>query len=152
MINLFLFIGILLGLGYAIYDQVLMPRLKGQTRLAVELQRQSGIDTWISVGLIVITIIQGIQTGISALTLFLLAFCIILAVYLSFFRSPRLLLKEKGLFFANFYFPYEKIQGVNLSADKILVIDLHKSKRLLVRIKHNEDIEKVVQFFGGYKA
>ncbi|MFW9328073.1 DUF986 family protein [Glaesserella parasuis] len=33
----------------------------------------------------------------------------------------------------------------------ILVIDLKNNRRLFIRIKQKEDIERVVNFFGGYK-
>lgn len=151
MTNFILLLGITLCLGYAVYDQLIMPKRKGSTKLAVELQRQAGIDVWISVGLIVLTIAQGIQSGIEPFTLFLLASCIILCIYLAFFRSPRLLLKQDGFFFGNIFFDYQKIQQINLADQQILVIDLKSGRRLLVRIKHANDVEKVVNFFGGYK-
>lgn len=151
MTNAILLFGILVGFAYAVYDQVLMDRLKGKNRLSIELQRQAGVDVWISVGLIVLTIINSIQIGIAPFTLFLLAMCIVLCLYLAFFRSPRLLLKEKGFFFGNFYFDYRQIHQINLADNQILVVDLHNGRRLLVRIKQQADVEKAVHFFGGYQ-
>lgn len=151
MTNFILFLGIVLGLGFAIYDQIIMPKLKGETRRSVELQRQAGIDVWISIGLIVLTIVQGVQSGIEPFTLFLLAMMIVLFAYLAFFRAPRLLLKASGFFFGNVFFDYAKIKQINLADKQILVIDLHSGRRLLVRIKHANDVEKVVNFFGGYQ-
>lgn len=151
MTNFILILGILCCLAYAIYDQVVMDRLQGKTALAIELQRQAGIDVWISIGLIALTIVQGLQTGISSLTLFLLVSGILLCVYLAFFRTPRLLLKQKGFFFGNIFFRYQTIKQINLADQQILVIDLASGRRLLVRIKHAQDVENVVNFFGGYK-
>ncbi|MBF0784138.1 DUF986 domain-containing protein [Muribacter muris] len=151
MTNAILLLGILAGFAYALYDQILMDRLKGENRLSVELQRQAGIDVWISVGLIILTVINSLQTGIEPLTLFLLAICILLCLYLAFFRSPRLILKQQGFFFANVYFDYAKIRQINLADKQILVIDLHNGRRLLVRIKQQSDVERVVNFFGGYQ-
>ena len=151
MTNVILLLGITIGLGYAVYDQLIMPKLKGSTKLAVELQRQAGVDVWISVGLIVLTIAQGVQSGIAPFTLFLLALCILLCIYLAFFRSPRLLLKQDGFFFGNLFFDYRNIRQINLADQQILVIDLTSGRRLLVRIKHANDVENVVNFFGGYQ-
>lgn len=151
MTNAILIFIILLGFAYAIYDQIIMDKRYGETHLKIELKHQTGIDVWLSVGLIVLTIVQGVQSGIEAFTLFLLAICILLAIYLTFFRTPRLLLKQTGFFFANFFFDYRKIKQINLTPQQILVIDLESGRRLLVRIKQQEDIEKVVNFFGGYR-
>ncbi len=152
MTNSILFIGIVLCFAFAIYDQVVMDKLKGQTKLTVPLQRQAGLDSGILIGLIVLSIIQGIQIGIEPLTLYLLVTCIILCVYSAFIRFPRLLLKEQGFFFGNIYFDYSKVKQINLAENNILVIDLNSGRRLLVRIKQQDDVEKVVQFFGGYKS
>lgn len=152
MTNSVLFIGIVLCFAFAIYDQVVMDKLKGQTKLIVSLQRQAGLDSGILIGLIVLSIIQGIQIGIEPLTLYLLVTCIILCVYSAFIRFPRLLLKEQGFFFGNIYFDYSKVKQINLAENNILVIDLNNGRRLLVRIKQQDDVEKVVQFFGGYKS
>ncbi|MCQ9712140.1 DUF986 family protein [Actinobacillus suis] len=151
MTNIILLIGIVCVLAFAIYDQVIMPNLKGETKLTVQLQRQVKGDAWILIGLITLTMVYGVQNGIESLTIYLLAFSIILCVYVTFLRSPRLLLKEQGFFFANVFFEYANIHQINLAQSQILVIDLKSGRRLLVRIQTPEDIEKVVNFFGGYK-
>ncbi|WP_150540259.1 DUF986 family protein [Actinobacillus vicugnae] len=151
MTNLILLIGIIGILAFAIYDQVIMPKLKGETKLTVVLQPQVKGDAWILIGLISLSIIYGVQNGIEALTIYLLVFSIILCVYITFLRSPRLLLKEQGFFFANVFFEYTNIHQINLAESQIIVIDLKSGRRLLVRIQAPEDVEKVVNFFGGYK-
>ncbi|AIZ80261.1 DUF986 family protein [Actinobacillus equuli] len=151
MTNIILLIGIAAVLAFAIYDQVIMPNLKGETKLTVQLQRQVKGDAWILIGLITLTMVYGVQNGIESLTIYLLAFSIILCVYVTFLRSPRLLLKEQGFFFANVFFEYANIHQINLAQSQIIVIDLKSGRRLLVRIQTPEDIEKVVNFFGGYK-
>lgn len=151
MTNIILLIGIAAVLAFAIYDQVIMPKLKGETKLVVQLQRQVKGDAWILIGLIALTMVYGVQNGIESLTIYLLAFSIILCVYVTFLRSPRLLLKEQGFFFANVFFEYANIHQINLAQSQIIVIDLKSGRRLLVRIQTPEDIEKVVNFFGGYK-
>lgn len=151
MTNFILLVGIIAVILFAIYDQSIMPKLKGETKLAVRLQKQVKADAWILIGLIILPIIYGIQNGIEALTIYLLAFSIILCIYTAFLRSPYLLLKESCFFFGNIFFEYKNIVQINLADNNILVIDLKSGRRLLVRIQEKEDIEKVVNFFGGYK-
>lgn len=151
MTNSVLLLGISLFLIYAIYDQVIMDKIKGRTLLSVRLQRQAGTDSIILIGLILLTIYQGVMQQIEALTLFLLSTCIILNIYSSFIRFPKLLLKPHGFFFGNIYFQYKQIYQINLAENHILVIDMKKGKRLLVRFVDQSDIDSVVQFFGGYK-
>ncbi len=152
MINIILCVALILGFAYAIYDQFLIDRLKGNTLLAVELKPQAKIDTLIFAGLILLTTVQGIQTGISSFTLFLLVLCIALALYLGFFRSPYLRFKQHGFFFSQFYIPYQHIQQLNLAPQQKFVVDLSNGKRLVIPIKHEKDIAPVVDFFGGYKS
>ncbi|MDG6296656.1 DUF986 family protein [Glaesserella parasuis] len=151
MTNILLILAIGLSLLYILYDQLIMDRRNGETRLSVPLIRQASLDTGILIALIVLIIVQGVQTGIEPLTVFLLCGCIVLAVYSAFIRYPRLLLKEQGFFFDNFYFLYSHIAQINLADQNILVIDLKNNRRLFIRIKQKEDIERVVNFFGGYK-
>lgn len=151
MTNTILFLFILLSLLFAVYDQILMDRLKGRTKLTIILKKQKTIDTCLLIGLIILSIGYGIQNQISAFTLYLLSTCVILAVYLAFFRSPRLLLKQEGVFFANIYFNYAKIYQINIAEintnEKVLVIDLHGGRRLLAQPENEEDLQSVVNFF-----
>lgn len=151
MTNAILILGILAALCFALYDQIIMPNRFGETRLTILLQKQAKADSWILIGLFALSLIYGIQNGISAFTLYLLGFAILVTIYLAFLRSPRLLLKQKGFFFGNVFFEYQHIAQINLAENQILVIDMKRGRRLLVRIENKEDVEKVVQFFGGYK-
>lgn len=151
MTDIILIIGIILALVYAIYEQVFQPKLKGETKLSVELKSQTRLDAWILIGLIALTIIQGMQTGISAFTLFLLGMSVLLVIYAAFFRKPQLLFKENGFFFGIFYIEYHKIRAINLSDRQVFVVDLGTNKPLLLRIKNRDEVEDVVKFFGGYK-
>ncbi len=107
------------------------------------------------IGLIILSISYGVQNQIQPFTLYLLATCIILSVYLTFFRSPRLLLKQHGFFFANVFFNYNKIYQVNIAEgkadEKILVIDLHSGRRLLAYVENAEDLQQVVDFLAVIK-
>ncbi|SQE29808.1 Predicted membrane protein [Mannheimia haemolytica] len=53
------------------------------------------------------------------------------------------------------FFNYDKIYQVNIAEgkadEKILVIDLHSGRRLLAYVENAEDLQPVVDFFGGYK-
>ncbi|MBV6541124.1 DUF986 domain-containing protein [Ursidibacter maritimus] len=151
MTNFILIIGLFITLSYAIYEQVIVPKRNGQTKLAIELQPQAKIDSWILIGLIGLTIAQGLQTGIQAFTLFLLGMSVILVVYSSFLRNPKLLLKDRGFFLSAFYIDYQRISQINLADKQKLVIDLTNGRRLFIPIKHSQDVIKVVNFFGGYK-
>lgn len=167
MTNIILLIFLFLGFLFAIYDQVIMNKLKGETKLNIPLKKQKGIDTWLLLGLISLSFIYGVQNKAAPFTLYLLATCIILAIYLAFLRTPRLLFKKEGFFFANLYFKYSNIYQVNIAElppnnpktknnslntnEKILVIDLQGGRRLLAYITNDEDIQKAVDFFGGYK-
>lgn len=66
---------------------------------------------------------------------------------MAFLRTPVLLLKDNGLFFANLYIPYTRISAINLSEDGVLVIDLNNGKRLLVYVIDLDDLPKILQFF-----
>ena len=151
MTDIILIIGVILALAYAIYEQIFQPKLKGETKLSVELKSQTKLDAWILMGLIGLTIAQGVQTGISAFTLFLLGMSVLLVIYTTFFRKPRLLFKEKGFFFGIFYIEYRKIRTIDLAEGQVFVVDLGTNKPLLLRIKNADDVEKVVKLFGGYK-
>lgn len=150
MINTLLLIGIALFFCYAFYDQFGMDFWKGKTLLKVRLKKQAKKDAVIFIALIVIIIYQT-QSNISSFTLYLLGALILLTVYAAFVRSPVLLLKEKGFFFGNLYFQYDKINQINLADNDILVIDLVTGKRLLAHLLNEEDKASLVQFFGGYK-
>lgn len=150
MINVILFLVILLFLIYFIYDQFGMDYLKGKTYLKAKLVKQSKVDIGIFIALILLIIYQSLSS-ISSLTFYLLITLILFSFYGAFVRFPVLLLKEKGFFFGNFYFDYNKIEQLNLAQQNIFVIDLKNGKRLLVRLLNETDKEKIVQFFGGYK-
>lgn len=150
MVNTFLIIGICCFFVYAFYDQFLMEHLKGATKLKVRLKKQAKIDALIFIALIAIILYQSAEQ-INTTTLYLLAIAILLSLYIAFIRFPVLLLKEQGFFFENIYIAYAKIQQINLTENKILVIDLKNKKRLMISVDNPQDIEKIVQFFGGYK-
>ena len=76
---------------------------------------------------------------------------VILVIYSSFLRKPKLLLKERGFFLSAFYIDYQRISQINLADKQKLVINLSNGRRLFIPIKHLQDVEKVVNFFGGYK-
>lgn len=151
MTNTILFLIIFACLAYAIYDQFLLSRLNGETKLAVSLQRQT-IDGWILFGLILLTATQGLAEGLSSLTLFLLAVCITLALYAVLFREPRWLFKTQGFYLNALFIDYKKIRAVNQAEFKnkpVFVIDLTNGKRLFARLKVQEDAEKIIKFLAN---
>ncbi|OOF70490.1 DUF986 family protein [Rodentibacter caecimuris] len=150
MVNILLFIIISLFFLYLFYDQFGMYRIKGQNKLKVRLKKQAKIDAVIFIGLLVLLIFYT-QKVVSFQTVFLLATLIALTVYGGFLRSPVLLLKQYGFFYGNIYFLYTAIEQINLAEEQILVIDLKSGRRLLVHIESSEDLQKIVDFFGGMK-
>lgn len=150
MVNAFLIVGICCFFLYAFYDQFIMERLKGTTKLKVRLKKRAKIDAFIFIILVTIILYQS-SGQINTTTLYLLAMTILLSLYIAFIRFPVLLLKEQGFFFENIYIDYAKIQQINLLENKILMIDLKNKKRLMISPENTQDIEKIVQFFGGYK-
>ncbi|URQ59368.1 DUF986 family protein [Pantoea alhagi] len=139
-IVLVLFIALLLL--YAIYDQWMMPRRHGPTLLQVPLQRRSKVDNIIFIVLIMILIYNNVAQQGPVITTTLLMALIVVSVYLSWIRTPQLLLKKQGLFFANAWVNYDRIKGMNLSEDGILVIQL-ENRNLLIRVRKLDDLEKI---------
>ncbi|MCR1567432.1 DUF986 family protein, partial [Mixta sp.] len=78
------------------------------------------------------------------ITTTLLMALILVTIYLFWFRTPLLLLKERGFFFANVWIHYDRIKGMNLSEDGVLVIQLEQ-KRLLIKVKKLDDLERIYQ-------
>ncbi|MGD8162535.1 DUF986 family protein [Pantoea sp. FN0307] len=139
-IVLVLFIALLLL--YAVYDQWMMPRRHGPTLLQVPLQRRSKVDNIIFIALIMILIYNNVAQQGPVITTTLLMALIVVSVYLSWIRTPQLLLKKQGLFFENAWVNYDRIKGMNLSEDGILVIQLEQ-RNLLIRVRELDDLEKI---------
>ncbi|MCA6999015.1 DUF986 family protein [Dickeya solani] len=140
-----LMVSIALALLYAIYDEFIMDRRQGQTRLKVRLRRRHRLDALIFVVLVVILVYKNVITHGSSLTTLLLFSLILMAIYLTMIRYPKLLFKDQGFFYANTYISYHRIKNMNLSEDGILVIDLEK-RRLLIAVMELDDLEKIYKF------
>lgn len=137
-----LLVFIVLLLGWAIYDEFIMDKLKGKTLLKITLLRRNRIDSTIFVGLVAILIYNNVTTHGTALTTWLLSALALLAIYISWIRQPKLLFKSEGFFFANVWILYSRIREMNLSEDGVLVMQL-KQRRLLIRVKDIDDLEKI---------
>jgi uncharacterized membrane protein YobD (UPF0266 family) len=137
-----LLVFIVLLLGWAIYDEFIMDKLKGKTLLKITLLRRNRIDSTIFVGLIVILIYNNVTTNGTALTTWLLSALALLAIYISWIRQPKLLFKSEGFFFANVWILYSRIKEMNLSEDGVLVMQLEQ-RRLLIRVKDIDDLERI---------
>ncbi|MEE3661460.1 DUF986 family protein [Brenneria sp. g21c3] len=134
-----------LALIYAIYDELIMDRLKGETRLRVLLKRVNRLDALIFIGLVVILIYRNVMNNGPVITTSLLLFLAFMAIYLAYIRRPKLLFKSTGFFYANIFILYNRIKHMNLSEDGILVIDLEK-RRLLIQVNQLDDLEKIYKF------
>jgi len=137
---LIFFIAVLLA--WAIYDEFIMDKRHGKTQLCVTLLRRNRIDGSIFVVLVAILIYNNVTTQGTAVTTWLLCALMLLAIYITWIRKPKLLLKPEGLFFANVWVSYDRIQAMNLSEDGVLVIQLEQ-RRLLIRVKNIDDLEKI---------
>ena len=129
-------------LAYAIYDEFIMPRRHGETLLALPLLRRGRTDAFIFAGLVVILIYNNVTSHGAILTTWLLCALALMAIYLFWFRSPKLILKKHGFFFANVWIEYNRIKEMNLSEDGVLVMQLEQ-RRLLIRVKNIDDLEKI---------
>ena len=137
---LVLFIAALLA--YAIYDEFIMPRRHGDTLLALPLLRRSRVDGFIFAGLVVILIYNNVSTHGAILTTWLLCALALMAIYLFWIRTPKIVFKSRGFFFANVWIEYNRIKEMNLSEDGVLVMQLEQ-RRLLIRVKNIDDLEKI---------
>ncbi|MCM7277680.1 DUF986 family protein [Enterobacter bugandensis] len=129
-------------LAYAIYDEFIMPRRNGETLLTLPLLRRGRIDAFIFAGLVVILIYNNVTSHGAILTTWLLCALALMAIYLFWIRSPKLILKKQGFFFANVWIEYNRIKEMNLSEDGVLVMQLEQ-RRLLIRVKNIDDLEKI---------
>ena len=138
---------IALALLFAIYDEFIVDFfLKGKTRLKIGLRRLNRIDALIFIGLVGILIYQNITAKGTVFTTTLLLILALMAIYLAYIRRPKLIFKQDGFFYANFFINYNRIKSMNLSEDGYLVIDLEK-RRLLIKVEHLDDLETLYHFF-----
>ncbi|MGK4328250.1 DUF986 family protein [Lonsdalea quercina] len=136
---------IALTLIYAVYDEFLMDRLKGPTRLRILLRRRSHLDALIYIGLFGILIYKNIASYGTTMTTVLLFSLLLMVIYLFFIRYPKLLFKPQGFFYENIYIPYARIKNINLSEDGILIISLEK-KSLKISVRELDDLERIYHF------
>lgn len=127
---------------YAIYDQFIMPHRKGPTQLSIPLLRRGRVDSVIFVGLMVILIYNNITSHGAPVTTWLLCVTALMGFYLFWIRTPKIIFKQGGFFFANVWIEYERIKEMNLSEDGVLVMQLEQ-RRLLIRVRNIDDLEKI---------
>lgn len=127
---------------FALYDEAILPRRKGPTRLRVALRRRHKIDSLIFIGLLVILLWNNVTHQGPQLTTTLLMVLCFLAFWLFWLRRPTLLMKNEGLFYAGAWVDYARIQSMNLSEDGILVMQLEQ-RRLLIAVQQLDDLERI---------
>ncbi len=145
-----LIIFIFLLLAYAVYDEFIMDKTRGNTLLRVFLQRRNKLDAVIFIGLLAILLYNNILSSGSPITTYLLVSLALIAFYISFIRLPKMLFKSAGFYYANIFITYDRIKTMNLSEDGILVIQLEQ-KQLLVRVKQMDDLENIYKFMVNYQ-
>ena len=134
-------------LAYAIYDQFIMPRLKGPVLLAIPLLRRSRVDGIIFVGLVAILIYQNINANGQLITTWLLCALALMGLYLFWIRTPKIIFKSEGFFFGNVWIAWPRIKEMNLSEDGVLVMQLEQ-RRLLVRVRNIDDLERIYKLIS----
>ncbi|ETS30423.1 hypothetical protein BB987_00820 [Photorhabdus temperata] len=132
-------------LAFAVYDEFVVNLLKGKTYLQIKLKRKHKIDALIFIILILIVVYNNITAYGSRLTTYLLLFTILVTIYIAYIRSPKLLFKNNGFFYANTFISYDRIKTINLSEDGILVIGL-ENKKLYLSVSQLDDLEKIYKF------
>ena len=140
--DLVLVLFILALLAFAFFDQLIMPRRHGVTLLSVPLLRRGRVDSVIFVVLIVILVYNNVTSHGALITTWLLCALALMGFYLFWIRSPKIIFKSEGFFFANAWIKYTRIQKMNLSEDGVLVMQLEQ-RRLLVRVKNIDDLESI---------
>ncbi|EKQ7192150.1 DUF986 family protein [Klebsiella oxytoca] len=140
--DLVLILFILVLFAFAVYDQFIMPRRNGPVLLAISLLRRNRVDGIIFVGLIAILIYNNIANHGELITTWLLSALALMGLYLFWIRSPKIIFKKQGFFFANIWIEYKRIKEMNLSEDGVLVMQLEQ-RRLLIRVRNIDDLEKI---------
>ena len=120
--------------------QRLRDRPRHQARAGVV--RRHRVDGTIFVGLIVILIYNNIASQGELITTWLLSALALMGLYLFWIRSPKIIFKKEGFFFANIWIEYKRIKEMNLSEDGVLVMQLEQ-RRLLIRVQNIDDLEKI---------
>ncbi|MEZ3498879.1 DUF986 family protein [Pantoea sp. KPR_PJ] len=127
---------------FALYDEAILPRRKGPTRLRVALRRRHKIDSLIFIGLLGILLWNNVTHQGPQLTTTLLMVLCFLAFWLFWLRRPTLLMKNAGMFYAGAWVDYARIQHMNLSEDGVLVMQL-ETRRLLIAVQQLDDLERI---------
>lgn len=148
--NIFLLVANILTILYILYNDAVIPLWKGKTVLTVKLRSRGRWDGYIFVGIIALLFISNtfFREG-PQLTSILLAVMGILFIYICFFRSSKAVFKETGLFYALLFFPYSKIERMNLSEDGIFIIETNR-QRLMLFARSEKDLEKMLAVFTKY--
>ncbi|PHM69441.1 DUF986 family protein [Xenorhabdus kozodoii] len=148
--DIILIVLIVLMLAFAIYDEFIINRLNGKTLLNIKLKRKQRLDALIFIILIAIVIYNNITSHGNPFTTYLLSFTIIVTLYLGYIRSPKLILKKHGFYYANRFFTYDNIKTMNLSEDGILMMDLGQHK-IYLSVTKLDDLEKIYRFLINNK-
>ncbi|MDR8258565.1 DUF986 family protein, partial [Acinetobacter baumannii] len=78
--------------------------------LAIPLLRRSRVDGMIFVGLTAILIYNNITQHGTAITTWLLSALALMGLYLFWIRTPKIIFKPHGFFFANVWIEYQRIK------------------------------------------
>ena len=109
--------------------------------MSVALLPRSRVDSVIFLGLIAILIYNNITSHGAQFTTWLLCALVLMGLYLFWIRTPKIIFKQKGFFFANVWIEYNRIKEMNLSEDGVLVMQFWTSKITGSRTEISDDLE-----------
>lgn len=133
-------------LAYIVYDELIVPFLKGKNVLSVKLRKRNYIDKLIFAGLLVVLFLSNkMRGGDNSVNVLLLVMTAIFLYYV-FVRSPKARFKEKGFFYGFFFTEYDHVKSMKLSEDGVLVIETGR-RRMLLYAKKIEDLENILNVF-----
>ncbi len=145
-IDILLLILVLLLLAFIFYEKYIIGIMHGNTLCKISLKRKNKVDYLIFIGLVGVFIYHTDLSNSHALTNYLLFILALEAVYISCIRTPKLLFKNTGFFYAGVFIFYHRIKDINLSEDGVLIIGLEQ-RQLLIYVTHLDDLEKVYPLF-----
>ncbi len=140
--DIILIVLIALMLGWSLWVEIMPERRRGRTQLKVPLLRRSPVDTAIFTALLAILVYNNLVNHGTLLTTWLLCGTALLAIYIGWLRTPWLRFKNGGFFYGPVWISYQRISGMNLSEDGVLVVQLEK-QRLLIRVRNIDDLEAI---------
>lgn len=149
--NIFLLIINILAFLFVIYNDLLLPFLRGKTILTIKLRSRGRADGYLFIGIIAIMFITNTfyRDGERATSILLLIMGL-LFIYISFIRGRKVIFKKTGFYHALLFFSYASIERINVSEDGFLVLENGK-QRLMLPTRSETDLKKMIATIETYR-